>query len=152
MFCHHWSDEKWKNSMTGGGGQRKIFQFYSDSSGTLLYLRALQGHSGRNLIDPSLQDTVIIPDGFSKYIHHVGWVTNSHSIINSVLTPRGQILSKRQTSFFLSVNLMSKEHKDPETIRSGNTASCTLYAGSVEKNIRTLCIETTTSELLKRKD
>ena len=23
MFCHHWSDEKWKNGMAGGGGQKK---------------------------------------------------------------------------------------------------------------------------------
>ena len=64
MFCHHWSDEKWKNSMAGGGGQKKRFQYCSDSSGTILYLRALQGHSGRNLLDPSLQDNVIIPDVF----------------------------------------------------------------------------------------
>ena len=43
VFCHHWSDEKWKNSMAGGGGgQKKIFQYCSDSSGTILYLRALQ--------------------------------------------------------------------------------------------------------------
>ena len=34
----------------------------------ILYLRAFQGHSGRNLIDPSLQDNVVIPDGFFKYI------------------------------------------------------------------------------------
>ena len=27
-------------------------------SGIIVYLRALQGHSGRNLIDPSLQDNV----------------------------------------------------------------------------------------------
>ena len=65
-FVHsrHWSDEKWKNSMAGGGGQKKRFQYCADSSGTILYLRALQGHSGRNLIDPSSQDNVVIPDGF----------------------------------------------------------------------------------------
>ena len=40
--------------------QKKRFQYCSDSSGTLLYLRALQGHSGRRLIDPSLHDSVII--------------------------------------------------------------------------------------------
>ena len=72
MFCHHWSDEKWKSSMAGGGGNKKIFQYCNDSSGAILYLRALQGHSGRNLIDPSLQDNVVIPDGFFKYIYHVG--------------------------------------------------------------------------------
>ena len=64
LYCYHWSDKKWKSSMAGGGGQKKIFQYCSDSSGTILYLRALQGHSGRSLIDPSLQDTVIIRDGF----------------------------------------------------------------------------------------
>ena len=68
LYCHHWSDEKWKNSMAGGGGQKKRFQNCSDSLGTILYLRALQGHSGRSLIDPTLQDNVIIPDGFFKYI------------------------------------------------------------------------------------
>ena len=59
VFCHHWSDEKWKSAIAGGG-YKKIFQYCADSSGTILYLRALQGHSGRNLIDPSLQDNVII--------------------------------------------------------------------------------------------
>ena len=72
MFCHSWSDEKWKNSMAGGGGQKKIFQYCSDSSGTILCLRALQGHSGRNFIDPSLQDNVVIPSGFFQYIYHIG--------------------------------------------------------------------------------
>ena len=74
----HWSDEKWKSSMAGGGGgQKKIFQYCSDVSGQeILYLRARQGHSGRNLIDPSSQDNVTIPDGFSKYIYHVGCAIN----------------------------------------------------------------------------
>ena len=80
MFCHHWSDEKWKNSMAGGG-HKKIFQYCADSSGTILYFRALQGHSGRNLIDPSLQDNVVIPDGFFNYSYHVGCAINlPHSI------------------------------------------------------------------------
>ena len=81
----------------------------------ILCLRALQGHSGRKLIDPSLQDNVLIPDGFFRYIHLVGCAINLHSIINSGLIPGGQNLSKRQTVFFLLVNPMDKEHKDPET-------------------------------------
>ena len=62
----------------------------------------LQGHSGRSLIDPSLQDNVIIPDDFFKYIYHVGCAINLHSIINSELIPGGQILRKTgQYSFCL---------------------------------------------------
>ena len=67
--------------MAKGGGHKKRFQYCVDSSGTILYLRALQGHSGHNLIDPSLQDNVFIPDGFFKYIYHVECAINLHSII-----------------------------------------------------------------------
>ena len=40
------------------------------------YLRALQGHSGRNLIDPSLQDNVLIPNDFFEHIYHIGCAIN----------------------------------------------------------------------------
>ena len=76
--------------MARGGGKKKQFQYCTDSSGEILHLRALQGHSGRNLVDPSLQDNVLIPDGFFKYIYHVGCAINLHSIINSGLIPGGQ--------------------------------------------------------------
>ena len=56
----HWSDERWKSCLAAGGGSKRRYQYCSDNSGTILYLRALQGHSGHNLIDPTLQDNVII--------------------------------------------------------------------------------------------
>ena len=76
VYCHHWSGEKWKSSMAGGGGNKKRFQYCTDSSGAILYLRALQGHSGRSLIDPTLQDKVVIPNNFFQYIYHVGCAIN----------------------------------------------------------------------------
>ena len=99
-----------------GGGHKKIFQYCADSSGTILYLRALQGHSGRNLIDPFLQDSVTVPDGFFKYICHVGCAINLHSFINSGLIPGCENLSNRQTGFLLPVDPMDKNRKDPDTI------------------------------------
>ena len=103
--------------MAKGGENKKRFQNCIDPSGqAILYLRALQGHSGRNLIDPSLQDNVLIPDDFFKYIYHVGCAINLHSIIHLGLIPGGQNLSKRQTVFFTLVDPMNKEHKDLETI------------------------------------
>ena len=55
----HRSDDMWKRKMAGGGGHKKRFQYCTDSSRQeILDLRALQGHSGRNPIDPSLQDNV----------------------------------------------------------------------------------------------
>ena len=116
LYCHHWSDDKWKKSMARGGGNKKRYQYCTDSSGAILYLRALQGHSGRSLIDLTLQDNVIIPSGLFQYIYHVGCAINLHSIINSGLIPGGQNLSNRQTVFFLPVDPMDKNHKDPDTI------------------------------------
>ena len=106
-----------KNTIAKGGGNKKRFQHCADPSGQeILYFRALQGHTGRNPIDPSLQDNVLIPNDFFEYTYHIGCAINLHSITNSGLIPGGQNLSKRQTVFFTSVNPMDKEHKDPETI------------------------------------
>ena len=55
-----------------------------------MYLRALQQHSGCNLIDPPLQGNVIIQGNFFQYIYHVGCAINLHSIINSGLIFGGQ--------------------------------------------------------------
>ena len=107
-YCHHWSDEKWKSRMAGGGGHKKRFQYCTDPSlQEILYLRALQGHSGRNLIDPpSLQGNVINSERFLRV----------HLTHQSGLIPGGQNLSNRQTVFFLLVDPMDKNHKDLDTI------------------------------------
>ena len=104
--------------MAGGGGNKKIFQCCTDSSGQeILYLRALEGHSGRNLIDPTLQDNVLIPDIFFEYIYHIGCAISLHSITNSGLIAGGQNSSReRQMVFFTAVNPMNIEHKDPNNI------------------------------------
>ena len=102
--------------MARGGGNKKRYQYCTHSSGAILYLRALQGHSGRSLNDPTLQDNVIIQSDFFRYIYHVGCAINLHSIINSGLIPGGQNLNNRQTVFFLLVEPMDKSHKDPDTI------------------------------------
>ena len=126
----------------------KIFQYCTDSSGTILYLRALQGHSGRNLIDPSLQDNVVIPDGFFKYICHVGCAINLHSIIKKGLIPGGQNLSNRQTVFCTSVDPMDKNHKDLDTIdlNEPRRAQNCIVLG---RNIKTRCIGSTSILLLR---
>ena len=102
--------------MAAGGGTKRRFQYCTDDSGIILYFRALQGHSGRNLIDPSMQDNVVIPSNFFRYIYHIGCAFNLHSIINSGLILGGQNSSKRQTVFILLVDPMDKSHKDPDDI------------------------------------
>ena len=102
--------------MAAGGGAKRRFQYCNDKSEIIFYFRALQGHSGRNLIDPSLQDNVVIPSNFFQHVHHIACAFNLHSIINSGLIPGGQSSSKRETVFFLPVDPMDKSHKDPKVI------------------------------------
>ena len=104
--------------MAGGGGNKKRFQYCTDPSGqAILYLRTVQGHSGRNPIDSSLQDNVLIPNNFFECTYHVGCAFNLHSIISSGLIPGGQNSSReRQTAFFTAVNPMNKNHKDPQVL------------------------------------
>ena len=84
-----------------GGGNKKRFQYCTDSLGQeILHLRALQGHSGRNPIDPTLQDNVLIPNNFFEYIYHVGCAVNVRSIMNSGFIAGGQNSSDRLTVLF----------------------------------------------------
>ena len=129
--CEHsqyWSDDMWKSKMAEGGGNKKRFHFCTDPSGQeILYFRALQSHSGRNLIDPSLQDSVLIPSDFFEYTYHIGCAINLHSITNSGLIPGGQKSSKeRNTVFFTAVNPMNKDHRDPQelVLTKPRLASC----------------------------
>ena len=92
------------------------FQYCTDDSGTIMYLRALQGHSGRNFIDLSLQDNVVIQSGFFQHIYHIRCAVNLHFNINNGLILGGQNASKRQTVFFLLFDPRDQGHKVPEKI------------------------------------
>ena len=71
-YSQYWSDDVWKSKMAGGGGNKKRVHSCTASSGQeILYIRALEGHSGRNPIDPTRQDNVLIPNNFFEYICHI---------------------------------------------------------------------------------
>ena len=112
----YWSDDRWKACLAAGGGAKRKYQYCTDVSGLIIYFRALHGHSGRNHIDPSLQDNVVIQSGFFQHIYHIGCAFNLHSIINNGLILGGQNSSKRQTVFFLLIDPRDKGHQDPEKI------------------------------------
>ena len=112
----HWSDDRWKACLSAAGGAKRRYQYCTDVSGTIFHFRALQGHSGRNLIDPSLQDNVTIQSGFFQQIYHIGCAFNIHSIIYNGLIFGGQNSSKRQTVFFLPIDPRDKGHQDLATI------------------------------------
>ena len=119
---HHCSDEE----------KRKILQYCTDSSGDILYLRALQGHSGRSLIDPSSQDSVLIPNVFFKYTYHVGCAINLQSIINSGLISGGQNFEQETDGILSACESYGQRTQRSWDNRPESTASCTVHADSVE--------------------
>ena len=69
----------------------------TDFNNQFLYLRAIQGHSGDNAVDPALQDNVLLPKGFTEYIYHVG---NTNEF-NFTIIPGGKKPQERKTSGIL---------------------------------------------------
>ena len=142
----------WKSKMAGGGGNKQRFQYFTDSSGQeILYLRDLQGHSGRNPIDPTLQDNVLIPDNVFAYIGHIGCAISLHSITNSGLIAGGQNSSReRQTEFFTAVNPMNKKTQGSARVWSDQTRSCIVQAES-GKGTRIRCTGSIDIQLAQHK-
>ena len=112
----NWSDDRWLACLAAGGGPKRRYQYCSDCLGSIIYLRALQGHSGDSIIDLALQDHVLIGPGVFPYIYHVGSNFNISSILSNGLIPGGQNLSRRQSVFFLPVDPRDENHRDPENI------------------------------------
>ena len=102
--------------MTAGGGSKRRNQYCSDYLGSIIYLRALQGHSGDSIIDLAMQDHVLIGPGVFPYIYHVGSNFSISSILSNGLIPGGQNLSRRQSVFFLPLDPRNESHRDPEYI------------------------------------
>ena len=117
-YSQNWSGDVWKSKMQGGGGNKKRFQYCTDSSGQeILYLRALQGHSGRNPIDPTLQDNVVILDSFFEYIYHI-WMCGQFTLYHKFRIDSGRTKFKQGTtdSILYGVNPMDKDHTDPHEL------------------------------------
>ena len=126
----HWSAQKWIDVLAKGGGQKKRFQYClkPDDPGRLLYLRAIQGHSGRARsgnapIDPVLEDNVLLPMNFTKYVCHVGHGNELRSIVHNGLMP-GRFITKtgRYAVFFTVVDPMDDEQGSRETFCDSSEA------------------------------
>ena len=114
----HWSIRTWLSFLQRGGGVKKRFQYCVDPSSpeTLLYFRAIQGHSGGKHMDPALQDNVLSPNDFAEHIYHVG-SSPRLALHNPVWIDSGweNVKKGRHAVFFTAVNPMFvDQHKEVE--------------------------------------
>ena len=116
LSTQHWSDNRWLACLAAGGGPKRRYQYCPDYLGSIIYLRALQGHSGDSIIDLEMQDHVLIAPGIFPSVYHVGSNFNIPSILSNGLIPGGLELSGRQSVFFLPIDPRDEDHQDPENI------------------------------------
>ena len=116
LSTQNWSDNRWLACLAAGEGPKRRFQYCPDYLGSIIHLRALQGHSGNSIIDLEMQDHVLITPGIFTYIYHVGSNFNLKSIVSNGLIPGGQEFNGRQSVYFLPVDPRDEDHRDPEVV------------------------------------
>ena len=95
-----WTIPEWLDLLESGS-DRNRFQYCLNLDGIILYVRAVQGHSGGTKVDPTLLDNVLIPYKWSEYLCHVGCSLYLHSMIHSgLIAGRKDAKEDRQTVFF----------------------------------------------------
>ena len=110
-----WPVNTWKTFLAKGAKKRFQYCLNPNSSKHFLYFGAIQAHSGGNLVDPALQDKVLLLDDFAEYIYHKGNVSKIYSITKSGLIRRGRSLKRdRQSVFFTTVNPMDDDQSMEE--------------------------------------
>ena len=132
----YWPIDKWISVLAKGGGQKKRFQYCLNPNypQKFLYLRAIQRHS-RRTINPALQDNVLLLEGFTAYIYHVGNGKELRSIVNHGLTPgRVSLKTGRQAVFFTVEHPMD----DQGGLRGNPVRPVTSKSRAIQKYLETL--------------
>ena len=75
--------------------QEKISVLPGPLTGFILYMSAIQGHYGKNKVDPTLQDNVEIPYKWMEYIYHARSTDDLHSSTQSGLIQEDKIRKKK---------------------------------------------------------
>ena len=98
-----WTKQLWIDYLQRGSDKNR-FQYCFDSNGYLLYMRAIQGHSGGHKVDPSLQDNIEIPHNWVDHIYHVGSSHDCHFIIQWGLVAGGKRYKRRKANSILHIS------------------------------------------------
>ena len=94
-YSQYWSDDAWKSKMAGGRATRKDFNIVLiRQDKNILTFRALQGHSGRNPIDPTFAGQCVDSEQFLR-VHLSYWMCSQFTLhhkfrINSGRTNSGR--------------------------------------------------------------
>ena len=107
------SDKDWLQNIYEGSSKTR-FEYCTDSKNSLLYLRAIQGHTGGHIIVPELMNHLEIPYNWREFVFHRGCSFNMKSILETGLIAGGKERKEgRQTISFTLPNPFA-ENSDEE--------------------------------------
>ena len=103
------SDSQWLSIILRGSNKPR-FQYFLDLNENLMYVRAIQGHSGEAMVYPDMLNDVAIPFGWKEYLCHVEGSFTLHSNMQAVLIAVGKDTKEgRQSVFFTALDPLSDE-------------------------------------------
>ena len=96
----NFSDRDWLQKIYDRSNKTR-FEYCLNSKDSLIYIRAVQGHTGGNIIAPELTCHVTIPYNWKEFVFHRGCSFNLRSILEKGLFAGGRgSKSGTQTIFF----------------------------------------------------
>ena len=132
-----WFQNCWKHSETGEhksfrtksgintfyeGSNKTRFECCESPQNSLVYSRAIQGHTGRIMIAPELIGHIAITYDWKDFIFHRSCSHNAKSILETGLVTAGRESKEgRQTIFFTPLNILVKIQMKQHPTRSCKT-------------------------------
>ena len=97
------------------GSIKTRFEICKDENEELIYIRAIEGHSGGMIITPRLMNDVLIPYLWKQLIYHVGRARDQCSVAEAGLVAGGEERKEgRQTIFFTPLDPFNSDAVDAE--------------------------------------
>ena len=96
------SDDRWKVCLAAAEDRKEGISIALMIREQFFFSVLFKDHSGNNLIDPTLQNNVVIGTGIFHYIYHIGCAFNLHSIINNGLELGGQDSKQKTDNIFFA--------------------------------------------------
>ena len=82
------TDRDWLNFIWQGSNKTR-FQYCQNSHNRIMYFRAIQGHTGGEMISPEMLGHVLIPHNWKEFVFHRGSSFNLTSVLKARLIAGG---------------------------------------------------------------
>ena len=114
-----WTNHEWWDHLHRGN-DKKIFQYCMNTDGFIHYMRAIQGHSGANKVDPSLLDSVKFSFMWSEYLYQVGCCLCEYQKTKEILYQKVSVDTTEQSNTKTLLKNSTRRKRSSRVLRNGH--------------------------------